>query len=71
MDVKTAGTIELCLANEVRYNVMDETAAVRLWLKLESLYMTKSLSNKLYLKKQLCNLRMKDGASILEISSTK
>jgi len=30
------------------------------------LYMTKSLSNKLYLKKQLYGLRMKEGTSVLE-----
>jgi len=30
------------------------------------LYMTKSLSNKLYLKKQLYGLRMKEGTTVLE-----
>ena len=30
------------------------------------LYMTKSLSNKLYLKKQLYELRMKEGTAVLE-----
>jgi len=53
MDVKMAGTIELCLTDEVMYNVINEISAVRLWLMLESFYMTRSLSNKLYLKKQL------------------
>jgi len=33
------------------YNVMDEEITTRLWSILET-YMTKSLSNKLYLKKQ-------------------
>ena len=37
MDIKEVGTIELCLTDEVVYNVMDETSAVGLWLKLESL----------------------------------
>jgi len=51
------------------YNVMDEEMATRLWSRLEALYMTKSLSNKLYLKKQLYRLyglRMKEGTAVLE-----
>ena len=48
------------------YKVIDETSTTRLWLKLENLYMTKNLSNKLFLKKQLCNLRLKKGIPILE-----
>ena len=51
---------------KVMYNDMDETLAAKLWLKLENLYMTKSLSNKLYLKKQFYNIRMKEGTPILE-----
>jgi len=34
------------------YNVIHEETATRLLLKLETLYIIKSLSNKLYLKKQ-------------------
>ena len=58
--------IQLCLADEVLYNVMDEEMATELWSRLEMLYMTKSLSNKLYLKKQLCRLRMMEGTTVLE-----
>jgi len=50
MDLKATNTIWLCLADKVTYNMLDETIT-ELWLKLETLYMTKSLSNKLYLKK--------------------
>ena len=31
----------------------DEDTAAKVWLKLESLYVTKNLSNKIYLKEQL------------------
>ena len=51
------------------YNVMDEKTTTELWSRLEILYMTKSLSNKLYLKKQLYRLyglRMKEGTAVLE-----
>jgi len=59
LDLKAASTIQLCLADEVMYNVMDEETTTGLWSMLEILYMIKSLSNKLYLKKQLYRLRMK------------
>ena len=58
MNLKAASTIQLYLADEVMYNVMDEETATGLWSRLEMLYMMKSLSNKLYLKKQLYGLRM-------------
>jgi len=48
------------------YNVMDEETATGLWSRLETLYMTKSFSNKLYLKKQLYGLRMNEGSAVLE-----
>ena len=66
MDLKAASTIQLCLTNEVMYNVMDEETTTRLWSGLEILYMKKSLFNKLYLKKQLYELRMNEGTSVLE-----
>eukprot|EP00253_Pinus_taeda_P008231 PITA_08231 len=38
-----------------------ETTAKALWDKLGALYQSKSLVNKLFLRKKLYNLRMKDG----------
>jgi len=66
MDLKAASTIQLCLVDKVMYNVIDEETVTGLWSRLETLYMTKSLSNKLYLKKQLYGLRMKEGTVVLE-----
>ena len=43
------------------YNVMDEETATCLWSNLEILYMIKSLSNKLYLKKQLYGYAWEDN----------
>ena len=65
MDLKAANTIQLCLADEVMYNMMDEETTTGLWSKLET-YMMKSLSNKLYLKKQLYGLSMNEGTVMLE-----
>ena len=50
MNLKAASTIQLYLADEVMYNVMDEKTAMGLWSRLETLYI-ESLANKLYLKK--------------------
>ena len=61
LDIKAANKIQLCLVDEIMYSVMDEEIATYLWSKLEMLYMIKSLSNKLNLKKQLYELRMKEG----------
>ena len=50
--------------------MMNEETIAGLWCKLESLYMTKSLLNKLFMKKQLYSLQMKEGTSILQYLNT-
>ena len=50
LDLKVANTIQLCLASEVMYNMMDDET-MGSWSRIEILCMTKSLTNKLYLKK--------------------
>ena len=66
MDLKAASTIQLCLPDEVMYNVMDEETTTGLWSRLETLYMMKSLSNKLCLKKQLYGPCMNEGTVMME-----
>ena len=46
--------------------MMDEETTIGLWSRLEILYMTKSLFNKMYLKKQLYRLHMNEGTTVLE-----
>jgi hypothetical protein len=46
--------------------VSEEAIAKDLWEKLGKLYQSKSLVNKLFLRKKLYNLRMKDGDSVAE-----
>ena len=50
---KAHSAIQLCLADEIFLEVVDEDITVNLWFKLESLYMTKFLTNKIYLKHHL------------------
>ena len=64
LEEKAHSTIVLCLADDVITEVADQDTAGALWLKLESLYMTKSLMNKLMLKRRLFALRMQEGTPL-------
>lgn len=66
MEEKAHATIMLCLADDVITEVASEESAAGLWLKLESLYMTKSLTSKLLLKQRLFGLRMQEGTPLRE-----
>jgi hypothetical protein len=66
LDARALSTIRMCLADEVLFNIAEETTTTGLWTKLESLYMTKNLSNIIFLKRQLYSLRMKEGTKIVD-----
>jgi hypothetical protein len=51
LDARSHSTIHLCLAYEVLFNITGEMTIACLWTKLEILYMTKNLSNKIFLKR--------------------
>ncbi|KAL6311694.1 hypothetical protein AAG906_006513 [Vitis piasezkii] len=53
LEAKVATTIRLCLADDVMYHVMDEDR-----------YMSKSLTNKLYLKQKLYGLKMVESLDL-------
>ena len=67
IDDKALSGILLCLADDVLFNIVSEKTVAGLWTKLEKLYMTKSLTNRILLKRQLYNLPMKEGTTILII----
>jgi hypothetical protein len=46
--------------------VSEEATTKDLWENLGKLYQSKSLVNKLFLRKKLYNLRMRDGDSVAE-----
>ncbi|GKA15377.1 retrovirus-related pol polyprotein from transposon TNT 1-94 [Tanacetum coccineum] len=66
LNKKAYSAVILCLGNKVLREVTRETTAARVWSKLETLYMTKSLANKLYLKKKLYTFYMPVGQTIFE-----
>lgn len=49
-NLKVMSMIRLFLVDEVLYNILNKDSPTKLRLKLENLYMTKSLINRLYLK---------------------
>ncbi|GKE12866.1 hypothetical protein Tco_1416417 [Tanacetum coccineum] len=51
----------LCLGDWVLREINKETNVAEIWTKLETLYMMKSLPNRLYLKKKLYNFYMHPG----------
>ena len=57
-ETRVASTIKMCLVEEVMCHVMDEESLKTIWLKLESWYMSKSLTNKLLLKKKFNGLKL-------------
>jgi hypothetical protein len=63
---RALSAIHLCLADDVLFNIVTEKTTTSLWMKLESLYMTKSLMNMIFLKRQLYSLCMKEGTKIAD-----
>ena len=61
MDAKALSAIQLCLSNNVLREVVKEVISKRIWEKLESLYMAKSVTNRLLLKSRLYDLRLQEG----------
>nr|GEZ18478.1 retrovirus-related Pol polyprotein from transposon TNT 1-94 [Tanacetum cinerariifolium] len=55
---KAHSVLLLCLDNKVLREVNKEDSTAGVWLKLGTLYMTKSLANKLYLKNKLFTFYM-------------
>ena len=60
LDARALNTIRLCLADDVLFNIVVEKSAASLWNRLENLYMTKSVTNRIYLKRQLYGMKMKE-----------
>ncbi|KAH9803501.1 hypothetical protein KPL71_001790 [Citrus sinensis] len=66
IDKKARSTIIFSLGDSVIREVAKERTVAGLWTKLENLYMTKSLANRLYIKKKMFSLRMMEGSSLDE-----
>nr|KYP64658.1 Retrovirus-related Pol polyprotein from transposon TNT 1-94 [Cajanus cajan] len=63
---KARSAIILCLGDKALREVAREKTAAAMWLKLESLYMTKSLAHRLCLKQRLYSFKMTETKSIVD-----
>ena len=64
IDNKARSIIILSLGDAVIREVAKEKTVAGLWAKLESIYMTKSLANRLYIKKRMFTMKMVEGSSL-------
>ena len=61
---RALGAIFMSVTDNVLREIAGEKSASAAWKKLEELYSAKSLTNRLYLKKKLYNLRLVEGTSV-------
>ena len=66
---RARSAIILCLGDKALREVAREKIAASMWLKLESLYMTESLANRLCLKQQLYTFKMTESRIVTEQSA--
>jgi len=52
--------IRSCLTQDIKYFVMKEISAKKIWEVLESKYLTKSIDNHLHLKRRLHHFHLKN-----------
>ena len=61
---KAYNTLILSLGDKILREVSKMETAAELWLRLESLYMTKSLSSRLFLKAKFFTFKMQEGQKL-------
>jgi hypothetical protein len=63
-DCKALSHIHLHLSNNILQEVLQEKTAAALWLKLESICMSKDLTSKMHMKMKLYTHKLKEGGSV-------
>ena len=63
-DRKALSLIQLHLSNNILQEVLDEKSAAALWLKLESICMSKDLTSKMHVKMRLFSHKLQEGGSV-------
>ncbi|KAE8704670.1 hypothetical protein F3Y22_tig00110447pilonHSYRG00005 [Hibiscus syriacus] len=66
LDKQALGVIRLTLSRNVDFNIAKEKTTAGLMTALSTMYEKPSASNKVYLMRQLFNLRMTEGASVAQ-----
>jgi hypothetical protein len=71
-DRKVLSHVHLHLSNNILQEVLAEKTTAALWLKLESICMSKDLTSKMHMKMKLFTHKLQEGGSVLShISSFK
>jgi len=63
-DRKALSHIHLHFSNNILQEVLLEKTTTALWLKLESICMSKDLTSKMHLKMKLCTHKLQEGGSV-------
>jgi hypothetical protein len=63
-DSKALSHIHLHLSNNILQEVLQEKTAAALWLKLESICMSKDLTSKMHMKMKLYMHKLQEGGSV-------
>ena len=66
MNMMVCGLIRFCLTQNIKYHVLYEMSAKKMWEFLEKKYLTKSIKSRLLLKRRLYHFQLKKGLSIAE-----
>ena len=66
IEAKAHSAIVLCLGDKVLREVAKEKTAANILTKLEELYLTKSLANRLFMKQRLYSYKFLEGKGVLE-----
>jgi len=64
-DCKALSLIQLHLHNDILQEVLQEKTAAELWLKLESICMSKDLTSKMHVKMKLFTHKLQEGGSVM------
>nr|GEW83588.1 retrovirus-related Pol polyprotein from transposon TNT 1-94 [Tanacetum cinerariifolium] len=66
LDRQALGVVRLSLAKNVAYNIVNEKTTFGLIKALSNMYEKPSAANKVFLIRQLVNLKMKEGGSVTD-----
>ena len=66
MKAQACATIKWCVSDWIMCLVMEETSPKKIWEKLASQFMSKTLTQKLYLKQKLFGLKIQEGSVLAE-----
>ena len=66
MNQMAYGVIRSCLTHDIKYHVIYETSAMKMWEILKKKYLTKSIESRLLLKRRLYRFQLKKRLSITE-----